>query len=46
VSPKINALATIIILLVSAGILVAGLLMARQNRKKRTERLNTGGRFA
>jgi putrescine transport system permease protein len=35
VSPKINALATIIILLVSVGILVAGLLMARMERHKR-----------
>lgn len=35
VSPKINALATIIILLVSVGIVVAGLLMARMERRKR-----------
>jgi putrescine transport system permease protein len=35
VSPKINALATIIILVVSLGILAAGLLMARMDRRKR-----------
>jgi putrescine transport system permease protein len=35
VSPKINALATIIIVLVAVGILVAGLLMARMERRKR-----------
>ena len=35
VSPKINALATIIILVVSVGILIAGLLLARMDRRKR-----------
>lgn len=38
VSPKINALATIIILLVSAGILVAGWLMMRMERKAKAAR--------
>lgn len=43
VSPKINALATIIILLVSISILVAGLLLARMDRKKRAPRSTENG---
>ncbi len=37
VSPKINALATLIILVVTIGILVAGWLLARMDRKRRED---------
>jgi putrescine transport system permease protein len=37
VSPQINALATLIVLLVASGILLAALLMARQERQKRRD---------
>ncbi|HYD29425.1 MAG TPA: ABC transporter permease subunit [Azospirillaceae bacterium] len=44
VSPQINALATIIVLVVTTGIIAAGVLMARQERMRlRDERLAASG---
>ena len=45
VSPEINALATLFVLLVSTGIIIAGVLLNRQERRrKRDERLAYAGR--
>jgi putrescine transport system permease protein len=43
VSPDINALATIMVLLVTIGVIIAGIMMARQEkRRQRDLRLAAG----
>jgi putrescine transport system permease protein len=41
VSPKINALATIILLVVSIGIMIAGWLLARMEHKRRSMQVDS-----
>jgi putrescine transport system permease protein len=47
VSPDINALATIMVLLVTIGVIIAGILMARQEkRRQRDMQMAAGGGVA
>jgi len=47
VSPDINALASIMVLLVTVGVVIAGILMARQERRRQRDmQLAAGGALA
>jgi len=37
VSPEVNALATILVLLVALGVVIAGILMARQDKRRQRD---------